>query len=228
MFKSQGLGLPIWQKGGGTATGPNCKGGTWVTSPKVRGCLLGSRVTPELGSPYHWVQPPKQHRSVPALWRGVQKPVNQICLQYPSGSCWDLDWSSCNEALPRSFPLWDVRDPGGEDRLLPVSSGSGKGEKLACTEALVDARLSAGGPAHLPNAQAQLEDAYKATHDTRDNTTETPTTAVPEVVKASEPFSFCQFHFIPPHFLWPPLQRPCGQLRECGGRERTPTSPLAV
>lgn len=50
-------------------------------------------------------------------------------------------------------------------------------------------------------------------------------TAVPEVVKTSEPFSFCQFHFIPPHFLWPPLQRPCGQLRECGGRECTPTSP---
>lgn len=81
-----------------------------------------------------------------------------------------MEWSSCNEALPRSFPLWDVRDPGGEDRLSPVSSGSGKGEKLACTEPLVDARLSARGPAHIPNAQAQPEDAYKATHDTHETT----------------------------------------------------------
>lgn len=163
---------------------------------------------------------------VSTLGREVQKPVNQMCLQCPRGAGENGNGPLVSEALPRFAPIWDLHDPGGEDRLSPVSPALGKGEKLACTESLIDARLSAGCPPHIPNTQTQPEDAYKATHDTQETTQQRLRQQCREWWRTSEPLSFCPFRFIPPHLLWPPLQRPCGQQGECGGWECILPSPM--
>ena len=105
-----------------------------------------------------------------------------MCLQCPRGAGENGNGPLVSEALPRFFPIWDLHDPGGEDRLSPVSPGLGKGEKLACTESLVDARLCRVPSPHPKHTDTTGGRIQSHTRHTGDDTTETPTT-VPGAVE---------------------------------------------
>lgn len=77
---------------------------------------------------------------------------------------------------------------------MSVSSGWGRGEKLACIQSPVDARLSAGCLPPSQTHKAQPEDADKATH------THQTTRQRPQQCAGSDgtiQTSFVLFHFIP-------------------------------
>ena len=139
-----------------------------MTSLRVCGCLLGSRVTPELCSPCHWVQPPKQHRSGSrSRERGTE--TCQSNLPPLSWGSWrDWEWSSWKRSSAQVFP------PGGICMTLVGRTGARLYHLVRERESNSPALSSQWMPDSLPGA---LPTSHTRGHDpkmrTKPHTTHT-------------------------------------------------------